>query len=280
METTWLARQFIKQREIIEAAETPFAKLAVFVLPIIAPLVPAFMTGVHLFSLFIVIFTFSGADVISKIMAGIIALVLELLGYVGAISAIKSLFTWVKEKRVEHLVPVVLNGIAYLFYLLSIVLVNFYLGNYLGEDGLVTGIIGLLSLITVPTGLLAANHLNESADREITEKKHLEQISHDDMVRREKNNLNLEKYKIRYGVPNTSESILKVSKQFQNTSGSNSKMGRPSVHLEQVFSYMEENYSKTGSIPSFTEVVSDLKLPPATASRLRKEWIEMKRKNG
>lgn len=42
METSWLAIQFNKQREIIEAAETPFAKLAMFILPVLSPPRPRF----------------------------------------------------------------------------------------------------------------------------------------------------------------------------------------------------------------------------------------------
>lgn len=66
---------------------------------------------------------------------------------------------------------------------------------------------------------------------------------------------------------------------FRNTSRNtsrSSKTGRPSVHQERVFSYMEEAFSKTGNVPTFTEVSKDLNLPQSTASRLRNEWIDEK----
>lgn len=262
----WLANLFIKQREIIESAETPFAKLAVFVLPIIAPMVPAAMTGLHLYKLFLEMFTFKDAHNLSFFLSGTISLVLELLGYVGAISFIKSLFNWVKTRRDEYLVPFALNGTAYLFYLIAMWLINVQLGKYFGTSAIVNNIVGLLSFITVPTSLLAANHLNEVSEEETSEK-----------IRQEQRQDKMEKYRIKHGVPNTSRSNTEVSEHFQNNSGTNSKMGRPSVHQERVFSYLEDGFQNLGRVPSYTEVVKDLGLPQSTASRLRKEWLEKKR---
>lgn len=173
-ETHWLARFFIKQREIIESAETPFAKLAVFVLPIMSPLVPAFMSGLHLYKLFLELFTFSRANEVSIFMASIISLVLELLGYVGAVSFIKSLFDWIKNKKDEYIVPFALNGVAYLFYLLAMFLINVQLGKYFETSSIINNIVALLSFITVPTSLLAANHLNQVENSEFEEKRYQE----------------------------------------------------------------------------------------------------------
>lgn len=177
-QTSTLAQFFDKQRELIEAAETPFAKLAIFILPILSPLVPATLTGMHLFQLFLEMFTFSGANRFAVIASVIPALVLELLGYVGAISFIQSLFKWI-EGRAEgqedkFLVPAVLNFFAYVFYLTAMFLINVNLGSYFGTATIVNNIIGLLSFITVPTSLLAANHLalKEHDDKE--EKRHQE----------------------------------------------------------------------------------------------------------
>lgn len=176
--TNTLAQFFDKQRELIEAAETPFAKLAIFILPILSPLVPATLTGMHLYQLFLEMFTFSGASRFAVVASIIPALVLELLGYVGAISFIQSLFKWI-EGRAEgqedkFLVPAVLNFLAYIFYLTAMFLINVNLGTYFGTPSIVNNIIGLLSFITVPTSLLAANHLalKEHDDKE--EKRHQE----------------------------------------------------------------------------------------------------------
>jgi hypothetical protein len=162
---TWLANFLNKQREIIEAAETPFAKLAIFILPILAPLVPATFTGLHLYKLLLQVFDFNG-DTLSRILAFIAALVLELLGYVGAVSFIQSLFRWIRNRREEYLLPATLNGIAYLFYLIFMWAINVQLGKYFQTPPIMNNIIGLLSFITVPTSLLAANHLSQKEEKE------------------------------------------------------------------------------------------------------------------
>jgi hypothetical protein len=161
MNTTFLARFFDKVREIVEAAETPFSKLAIFVLPILAPIVPASFTGMHLYKLLGEVFAF--ADWISITLATLVGLVLEMLGYVGAIEFIHHLLRLTRDYRSENWIPVILTGVAYTFYLLAMFLINVQLGKYFQTPPIVNSIIGLLSFITIPTGLLAANHLSQRA---------------------------------------------------------------------------------------------------------------------
>lgn len=166
METNRLANFFNRQREIIEAAELPFAKMAIFILPILAPLVPAFITGLHIYQLLLEIFTFPGSVILAAILALVVGVVLEMLGYVGAISFIKSLFDWVRSREDSYILPFALNGLAYIFYLVAMYLINVQLGSYFGTPEIVNKIFGLLSFITVPTGLLAANHLSTKEVKE------------------------------------------------------------------------------------------------------------------
>jgi len=163
-----LAGFFNGVREVIESAETPFAKLAIFILPILSPLVPASMTGLHLYKLFLEMFTFTRADIFAGVVATIAATVLEILGYVGAISFVQSLFKWVKTREDRYMIPTTLNFLAYLFYLICMYYINVQLGRYFGVSDIVNTIVGWLSFITVPTSLLAANHLNqrEESDEE------------------------------------------------------------------------------------------------------------------
>lgn len=157
-----LANFFDHLREIIEAAETPFAKLAVFVLPILSPLVPASFTGLHVYKLLIDIFDFD--PILSGTLAAIVGVVLEMLGYVGAIEFISSIFRLIKNKNETFWLPVALTGLAYVFYLFCMFLINVELGKYFETPSIVNNIVGLLSFITVPTGLLAANHLGRKED--------------------------------------------------------------------------------------------------------------------
>ena len=192
--TNKLAEFFNQQRELIEAAESPFAKLAVFILPILSPIVPATLTGMHLYQLFLELFTFPGAITFAKISAFIPALVLELLGYVGAISFIQALFKWIESRGNgndgdKFLVPAILNFFAYVFYLTAMWLINVSLGKYFQTPEIVNSIVGLLSFITVPTSLLAANHLAIK-----------EHDAKEEVVRQDKNTFKLQKEMLKHGM--------------------------------------------------------------------------------
>jgi hypothetical protein len=209
-----LAAFFDRQREIIEAAETPFAKLAIFVLPILAPIVPASLTGLHLYKLFLEVFRFSSNW--SAALSIVIAIVLEMLGYVGAISFIQSVFRLVKTWNALYILPSVLNGLAYIFYLILMFLVNYKLGEYFQTPQIINTIVGLLSFVTVPTGLLAANYLSQK------------ELKNDEKEERlERRDERLEKARIKAGKVsrNLSESSVtyqkdvEVSESSQNLSG-------------------------------------------------------------
>jgi len=189
IENVWLADFFKRQREIIEAAETPFAKLAVFVLPIMSPLVPAFMTGMHLYKLLEELFVFRGSNYVSLAMAAITSIVLELLGYVGAITFISSVFRYIKTRNIALLIRLVLNGLAYGFYIAAMWAINYQLGKYFEFPTVVNNVFGLLSFITIPTGLLAADHLSQRAEDDDAEK-----------VRSENREDKLKRFAIKHGL--------------------------------------------------------------------------------
>ena len=208
-DTNRLANWLNRQREVIEAAETPFAKLAIFVLPAISPLVPATLTGLHLYKLLLQVFDgVRYADTVSRGLAIVAAIVLELLGYVGALSFIESLYRWIKTRQDEYLVPSGLNGLAYISYLIFMYFINVLLGQYFGTPPIMNNIVGLLSFITVPTSLLAANHLSQKQEKEDAKELRLEQ-------REER----LAKYGIKYGkFPNPQETFRADVESFQKVS--------------------------------------------------------------
>lgn len=261
MNPNWLADFFIKQRSVIEAAETPFAKLAVFILPVITPAVPAFMTGVHMYQLFIQIFSFDHADWVSAGMAGIIALSLELLGYVGAVSFIKSVFDWVRFRANEYILPLALNGLAYLFYLVVMFFINVRLGEYFGTPVIVNAIFGLLSFITVPSGLLAANHLNDIREEERAEK-----------LRAEKRSDEILKYKIKHS--------RKSHSQPKRESQTNTKISKSKILFETnltgtraaVYNEMNNAYSK-GRLLEPADLVAK-GFEKSAVTRYRGAWLD------
>lgn len=184
-----LANWFNKQREVIEAAELPFAKMAIFILPILSPLVPAFMTGLHMYNLLLELFKFPNAWILCVFLAVIIGVVLELLGYVGAISFIRSIFDLVRKGKDEYLLPAVLTFFAYAFYLTAMFLINVQLGKYFNVPTIINSITGWLSFITVPTGLLAATHLSGKENKE-------EEV----VIRHENREFQLKKHAIKHGI--------------------------------------------------------------------------------
>src|SRR5688572_12066424 len=181
-----LATFFDRWRETIEAAETPFAKLAIFVLPILAPIVPATLTRLHLFKLFSEVLNFD--DTVSRVLAVLVGLVLEMLGYVGAVSFVQAVFRLVKTWNRLYILPAALNGLSYAFYLALMYLTNYELGEYFQTPSIVNTFVGLLTFVYVPTGLLEANYLSQKEMKE-DEKE----------LRKENREERLEKLRIRAG---------------------------------------------------------------------------------
>jgi hypothetical protein len=288
LNTQALATAFNKYREVIEAAETPFAKLAVFVLPVIAPAVPAFMTGVHLFQLFVEIFTFKYVNGVSGGMAGLASVTLELLGYVGAIAFIKSVFDWIHTKEDEYLLPMVINGLAYGFYLVAMYFINVELGKHFGTPAIVNNIFALLSFITVPSGLLAANHLNEIQANERKEKKEERERKERERQEARADKLEIEKTKIKN---QAKANMRKVSLKRESQSRSHSQSQRPSQPKRetpkpsltpqpqmnssqaQIYALMDAAYKKDRHVMGFAEVMAQ-GFEKSTASRYRTKWLQ------
>ena len=243
MKSNFLARIFEWNREVIEAAETPFAKLAIFILPILSPIVPASMTGLHIFKLMQIIFDFGEVqDKVSWAMAVIVGVVLELIGYVGVVAFIQAIYRWIKFRRIEYLVPAVLNGFAYLFYLVSMFAINYQLGKYFNTPNIVNNIVGLLSFITVPTGLLAANHLSENADSE-------------EKARDKKDNqeFQLKKTAIKQGFNIFSPGDQKIQRSGAYTE-------KPASHYkEKMIGILESEFVKSGKVLEPRDITDQLK---------------------
>lgn len=253
-----LADFFIRQREIIESAETPFAKLAVFVLPILAPLVPAALTGFHLYQLFLKLFTFHYSSQASFILSFTVAVVLEMLGYVGAISFIRSIFDLIKHGRDLYLLPAGLNGMAYIFYLVVMFLINVRLGQYFQVPDIINSIIGLLSFITVPTGLLAANHLSQQEEKEESKELRLE--------RREER---LERLRIKSGTTQTFQQVTrKLPTPMESSEKVSTNWRKVSKQLSDELVIFIATHEPRDVVPELSRY--DIFISPRTASN----WCE------
>src|SRR5688572_22884330 len=157
-----IARFFTSFREVIESAETPFVLFAIVVLPVLSPLVPATVTGIRL----------NTELGFHPILCFVTATVLELLGYVGAVMFIKAISR--RFRGQGTFLSVVLTGLSYAFYVTAMYFINVRLGELSGDSEIVNQVFAILSFITVPTGLLAAEHINDRSEAEEKEKRHQE----------------------------------------------------------------------------------------------------------
>jgi hypothetical protein len=213
--TNFLAGMFVWIREVIESAETPFVKFAIFVLPVLSPVVPASVTGIRLntelnFHPFLCIMT---------------ALVLEMLGYVGAITFIRSIYKWFQRRG--SFLSLLLGGASYGFYVFAMYSINVRLGTLAGDDPIVSSVFAILSFLTIPTGLLAAEHINERTEQE-------EEYT----IRQESRQDRMERYRIKNSYQ---ESYQKVTKEPETPEKVSSNLPtdwrkiRPTLDESQVY---------------------------------------------
>lgn len=240
-----LASLFNKWREVIESAETPFSKLAIFILPIITPLVPAVLTGMHIYQLLLEIFTFNGSKYLAVGLSFVVGIVLETLGYVGAISFIQNIFNWIRTREESYLVPSFLTFFSYLFYLVAMYQINVKLGEYFGTPKIMNNIVGLLAFITVPSSLLAATHLGQK-----------EMLEREDTVRKESNEFKLKKHAIKHGI----NVFQQVTSTVQNDTVSEKKKRRASDYKEKIWKLLDEQRSR-GIILGVKDITEHFDLP-------------------
>lgn len=262
MSGNWLANVFEWNRQVIEAAETPFARLAIFVLPILAPIVPAFMTALHVYKLMDVIFPGDELQWVRVAMGGLVGVVLELLGYVGAVAFLQAVYKWIRTKTLEYAVPAALNGLAYGFYLGIMWMINVQLGRYFGTPDIVNQIVGWLSFLTVPTSLLAANHLNDKADTD-----------HANKIRQENREDSLKKTALKHGI-----NIFAQGTGDKSAAAKSPKERHASQFKDKIPAMLQAHYEKTGKVLELTDITAELKLHhgknKGTVHSYRKEWAE------
>lgn len=240
-ENTGLAGLFNKWRVVIESAETPFSKLAIFVLPIITPLVPAVLTGMHIYQLLLEIFNFIWAVYLAVGLAITVGAVLETLGYVGAISFIQNLFNWIRTREESYLVPSLLTLFSYLFYLVAMYQINVKLGEYFGTPRIMNNIVGLLAFITVPSSLLAATHLGQK-----------EMLEREDTIRHESNDLKLKKHAIKHGINVFQQTTTQT--QQDSILSTQEHQHKASDYKDFVFELLEQSQGQI----SLTEITAEV----------------------
>ena len=264
MKTNWLANIFLWFNDVVQAADRPISQVVMVLLPFIAPILPALITARSL-------------QIYMNLppewtWIGVVAF--EFIGYLGMISTVGALMTWIKnENNTRNWSNVVLSGTAYGFYLLALILTNLILELVNGVPGSHVAVTACLTVgLSVAASLLNGQRI---FDRSQDEKKEKEL--------NEKRNYALERYRIKHGVSgshsgsskSTSGNTRGSGNGSGTTSGSVPKMGRHPIHQERVFSYLDQKEKSLGRAPTFSEVFDSLKLPASTVSRLRNEWLAL-----
>lgn len=214
--------------------------------PWLAPLAPAYMTYGHMVDFLHFPWPIAGA----------LALVVEILGF-GTVSTFLDFWFFNRKNKAQYKqAPLGLVVISFLFYLGLIIVSNVLidLAKAYGAEAQISAAIvsvrALLTLQTIPAAIIVAVR-----------------TGHRDLLRE----IQDEKFR------NTSESNYGTSgsrsMNSKNTSRSRPRMGRPSVHKEKVFLYMDEILQRDGRVATFLEVQRELSLPESTASRIRNDWL-------
>lgn len=249
----FLARFFTWSDNVIDKAQPPAVKVASTLLPIMAPFVPAFITSLRLHTLYKTMAP-NTPDYVPQIGAIISAIVLELLGWVGTIAFVETLFKWVTSKRAEYLVPSTMSFIAYTLYLVDMMLVNTHIADQ-------NTILLFLALFSIPGGLVFAvqfilrkMELNEQRDRD--DAKAEKALEREDRLKR---------YAIKHGL-----------NPWGLADGSTPSDKHASYYKEQMIAELNRAYEESGLVLKIAELANmfglDVKKSKGYISTLRSDW--------
>lgn len=237
---------FDKLNDLVNSSEGSIVNFLTAFAPWLAPLIPAYMTYNHMIEFLH----------FKAWLAWVLALVVEILGFGTVSTGLDFWFYNRRNKAKAKKAPFTLIIVSFCFYLGLIVMSNVLIdwakefGTSTQQSWTIIGVRFLLTLQTLPAALIVATR-----------------TGHRDLLRE----IRQEKLEKEHITSITSESTY-------GTSGSQRKksknMGRPSIHKEKVFVYMDEILERDGRVAPFLEVQRELGLAESTASRLRNEWLE------
>lgn len=221
----------------IDSAEYSFTTFVSKVVPWLVPIIPASITGIHISN----ILNFNGFGAVFGWVAGI---VVEGLGF----ASVHRLFLFIQNNKRytadKNQMPVWIPLASFIWYLVIVLVVNTLLELDSGASVVRVVAVGALTTLSIPTMAIIATTAIMT-EREMKKPK-----------RTSRNN-----------------SITRTSKI---TSESNSRTGRPSVHKNTVYKFMDKFMEQTENVASFSDVRDGTNLPESTVSRLRNEWISDK----
>lgn len=248
----------------MDSTELSFVTLLSKIVPLFVPVIPAYVGYRHV----------TNPDLLNfdPIFGWVYALVIEGLGYAAIYKAVQF---WEHNKKYSegspNRAPLGVAVSIYIVYLIVTLAVNVVLDWVSGVVWYNVLAIGLISILSIPAGLLmsiSAIHTERENDR--ATKKEIRASGTTSGTR-----LSKPISKVTSRTPSTSGTIQQpMGFQKSQPSETTFKTGRPSIHQERVFGYMEQVYKDENRVASFAEVERDLELPQSTASRLRNSWVD------
>lgn len=220
----------------------------------------------------------------SSTIAFIFVFVLEGIGLWFTSLLVDAVVDWVRSKNWKSAAPVVLFGMAVTAYVYILVNLNVTLEEATGSSTpSLSRVITLLCFLPLLTGIGNGYYklkLDYKTQSELDKQRHEEMELRKQQMEEEyefrklelRKDERLQKFRMKN---ENSGSNNGTSKRLPKVPKGTFRTGRPSIHENRVFSYMEDHVAQ-GHVPTFSEVARDLELPQSTASRLRNLWIQNK----
>lgn len=204
----------------------------------------------------------------SEFWSWVIALIVEFLGYASIYKALQFAEHNRRYTDPKNKAPFKLAIATYIFYLIAVIVFNVIPEVATQKPSHIIAMNVVLALFSVPGGVIAG------ISAIFTERKAA-------LKRSSGTTSGTTTSESRLSKPPTFEtpkpSTSRTSPQpmgFRNSQTSESKTGRPSVHQERVYGYMDKVFKDENRVASFAEVERELELPQSTASRLRNSWVD------
>lgn len=203
----------------------------------------------------------------SEFWSWVIALIVEFLGYASIYKALQFAEHNRRYTDPKNKAPFKLAIATYIFYLIAVIVFNVIPEIATQKASHIIAMNIVLALFSVPGGVIAG------ISAIFTERKAAMKRSSGTTSESRLSKPTFETPTFETPKPSTSRTSPQPM-GFRNSQTSESKTGRPSVHQERVYEYMNKVFKDENRVASFAEVERDLELPQSTASRLRNSWVD------
>jgi len=209
--------------------------------------------------------------------AWILAAIVEIFGYAAMYKALQFAEYNRKYTDVKRKAPLFWAVIIYIFYLAVVIVFNVIPEIEMGKPAYIIWMNLLVAMMSVPAGALAGVSAIHTERKEAGRRTSGTPASGTTSETR----LSKPLLKVTSRTPASRTPASRTTSGtglqpigFQKPQTSETKTGRPSIHQDRVYEYMEQVYKDQNRVASFAEVERDLELPQSTASRLRNSWVD------